>query len=659
LKRLALVFHLNQLTGPGVASAASASYRGLLETLREHPALPVHLHLSGTLLAGLPWYAPDVLDLVREGVSSGQFEILGSTYAQSIPESTPRACNDVQVAAHREILLATLGVRPVGFWNPERCYSLSYVELVARAGYRYLLLETGILEAARLPRDRISRVTVAEPGGTLHLVPDDPKFRACVNFSIWSGDCRPVMECLQQAPEGALLVHAEDAEAFGLWPFERGVSPACDREHLGRLIKLIEHTPDLEVVHLSSRIDAEREPDRAPATAPTVRGPGEWMVRALASSDLPYHEDGYRDWFDFNDRAEKLVRYRELFARVIGELAAIEAGLPAQLAPPARGLLDRARQAFAACQYEFGCTGIGHVGWPAWELIRSSLLLARAAGWAARRAAATGASDPPPEVADHDLDGVPEAFVQVGEELLVATPVGGRALAWIDLNRGEVLGGPALSPAMPGPMISVAHPFVGPVRLPARWDAARPARAVEVSSEKAWFAPLVAGCVPDTGRLRVRLRMFEQPPQPRRVHGMRRIGLFADEIDGTLATATLPMDVSPGAVRFTTPDGPKVLRLTRGSVIAEYPPAYGGSRPLTVRMELLPERATRPRIGGPPLRIDATDSALALELTTHPEAALLSWEEVPLAWVAGVTYATGDPERGRPGLVLELRRYPY
>lgn len=649
MKRIALAFHLNQLTGPYIRTAASTSYRALLETLREHPELPFHLHVSGTLLAGLAWYAPDVLDLIRSGVAAGQFELFGSTYAQNIPESTPNACNDLQLAAHREQLERKFGVRPAGFWNPERCWSASYLPLIARSGYKYTLLETATMKEAGLAPHMPHRVNSGE--ASLVLVPDDPGFRAAFNLAIWTGEFRAVGERILALPDDGLLVHAEDAEAFGLWTYERGFSPTTDRANLSRLLSWLANHDKVEVVQLSRTLAAQ-EPADGGRLLP-VRGQADWMVRALSDRSLPYHEDGYRDWFDFNARAPRLAHVRHLHGDVARVFLATVQTLKAPLNPAARRLVERGRELLAASQYELGCIGIGDVGWPAWELARHALLLVHAAVRASRT------DELPPsgcEVLDRDRDGVPEIFLQVGSDLVILSPVGGRVLAWIDLATGDVLAGAALGLATPGPYKSVAHPYSGPAPLAPEWT---PGATIprEFPGTSAWFARLIGAHVPDLVTYRAHLeRLPERAPVPATTT-LRRVGAFADEINGQLVTDVLAYTAGTSEVAFHTPAGPKIVSVSRGLLTCDYPSGYGGGLPVTIRTELLPDRRARAVPSGPPLRLDAGDDSVAVEVNARPEPSFALWEEIPLAWVAGVSYLA--PTSGElPPIRVEITRHP-
>ena len=681
MKRLALVFHLNQLTGPYIRTAASASYRLLLETLREYPTIPVHIHASGTLLAGLPWYAPDVLDLLRQGVNSGQFELLGSTYAQNIPFSTAQSVNELQISAHRDQLDRLFGARCVGFWNPERCWSDAYLPLATRGGYRYMFVETSVLRAAQLPERTPSRVLVLE-GSAIWLVPDSPTFRSAFNLAVWSGEQGPLRDQLASLEPGGLLVHAEDAESVGLWAFERGQSPATDRDNLARVLGWLAQNDQVEVCHLSQALRTRPPPPHDPIDAvrssardlagasgdlirmPSVRGQADWMVRALADRSLPYHEDGYADWFDFNERAPRLAHFRKLHAEVTAAFFQVVTKLRAPLPDGARRLVERARETLCAAQYEFGCVGVGATGWPAWELCRAALLLIHAAARAARVAEDVPGSGA--EVADHDHDGVDEIFLQVGSELAILTPLGGRVLAWIDLATGEVLGGAALGLATPGEYSSVAHPYVGPDTSPPTWTPpAAPLERTTVPADRAWFGRLLAAHIPDLARYKATLeplpgreahsRERHAPPAPAQT--LRRVGLFADEIAGLLVTGKLEYTAGRTEVAFHTSAGPKVIRLTRGVITADYPAGYGAGAAVMVRCELLPDRRARTTPSGPPLRLDAPDGAVSVEVDARPEPTFALWEEIPLAWMAGLAFST-RASVPLPALHVELSRHP-
>ena len=95
-----------------ICVADRTAYRGLFSVLRAHPGLKINLHLSGTLLRGLGWFSPETMDLLRAGLADGQFELLGSLYAQNVAYATDDQDNRLQLLVHRRVLKDVLVVEP-------------------------------------------------------------------------------------------------------------------------------------------------------------------------------------------------------------------------------------------------------------------------------------------------------------------------------------------------------------------------------------------------------------------------------------------------------------------------------------------------------------------------------------------------------------------
>ena len=78
------LLHANQANVPYADVANDICYHQVLETMLQYPDLHFPLHFSGSLLTELAWHNQSTLNLLRQGINSGQFEIIGSTYAQNI-----------------------------------------------------------------------------------------------------------------------------------------------------------------------------------------------------------------------------------------------------------------------------------------------------------------------------------------------------------------------------------------------------------------------------------------------------------------------------------------------------------------------------------------------------------------------------------------------
>jgi hypothetical protein len=460
--QLALVFHFNQHTSEYADVANRACYRGLLNVLRAHPELKFNLHLSGTLLRALNWFDEASLNLLRAGVTAGQFELLGSTYAQNVPYACDDWDNAQQIALHKHVLHDLFDVTPTTFWISERCWRQSLVKVMADNGFRATLVEDHLLQAAG-HRDPLPASTMFE-GRTITLAYDDPLFRERFNFAAWFGRRAQLFNYLEAFAERPgskkfVLAYAEDAEAMGLWPWETGYLPQATWASLDKLLSELEEREAYKLIHLSS-VQAHAILDHVPD------GAARWMDQSLLDTNRPYHEDGYHNWFDFLHNSPKNQYFRKLHTVVRSNLQQVGAALKISgFAAPAQSAAERfyrqAIETYCSHQYEFGCIGVGGRGYWGWENVRSAFLFTRLAEIAA---------DPQPRrwIEDINGDGSDEQLLCDGQQLAVFTAYGGRLIGWFDLRGGrQWVGNPLAVPHAPYATGSSEHPALTAVK--ARW----------------------------------------------------------------------------------------------------------------------------------------------------------------------------------------------
>ncbi len=459
---LALVFHFNQHTNEYTDVANRACYRGLLNVLRAHPALKFNLHLSGTLLRALNWFAPETLNLVRAGLAEGQFELLGSTYAQNVPYACDDWDNAQQIGLHRVVLEELFGVRPVVFWNSERCWRQSLVPVIVEGGYTTTLVEDHILRAAGIA-DPIPAATTFD-GQSLITIYDDNVLRERFNHAAWFGRRAQLFKYLKSmaarpGSENFLVAYAEDAEAMGLWNWENGYLPHAAWAHLDAILNEFERSGAYALVHLSparAQQVVAALPDRAAL----------WMDEALAHPDRPYHEDGYHDWFDFIARSPKVAYFRKLYAVVRSRLQSLgsarsDPGFPRPAQSPADTFYRQALETFCHHQYEFGCIGVGGRQYWGWENVRAAFLFARVAEIA---------EEPRPRIWIEDIngDGSDEQMLCDGWNLAVFTAHGARLIYWFDLAEARQWVGNQLAiPFAPYRNGVTKQPMLAP--MPKKW----------------------------------------------------------------------------------------------------------------------------------------------------------------------------------------------
>ena len=116
--------------------------RALAEAIeRSDGQFRVALSLTGVLLDQLEAHAPDVLESFQRLVATGAVELLGETSHHSLSALADPAEFAAQVARHREVIERHFGRRPTVFRNTELIYDDAIGPVVARLGFRGLLVE--------------------------------------------------------------------------------------------------------------------------------------------------------------------------------------------------------------------------------------------------------------------------------------------------------------------------------------------------------------------------------------------------------------------------------------------------------------------------------------------------------------------------------------
>ena len=426
-----LLFHFNQHLTEFSLLASQVCYRGLLQTLRANPNVKANIHISGTLITALKWLDPEPLEMIRDGVKDGQFEIVGSTFAQNVAYASDDWDNARQIELHKRALADTFGVTPTAFWNPERCWRQSLVPVIAGAGYKTITIEDHILEQSGASQAKIYRTRYENK--TLNIVRDDEKLKHLFNFAAWFGETQPLEDYLTSYPAigDHVLAYAEDSEAMGLWGYMQGIDPRQTWERLGKILHTLTASNKLTPILFSEIPTPDEE------VSPIEDGAAAWMNASLAQTGLPYHEDGYADWFDFNANSDKLAHFREFYAELRRSLQKAE-GVSKKKA--AKKISQLGLQTYLTHQYEFGCIGIGGNTYRGWLGASAALVMNDAVSLATLM---KGHAKPIQftVVDEINQDGV-EEWLQINEpNLLVTSPIGGRLLYWLDLTRGQLLVG--------------------------------------------------------------------------------------------------------------------------------------------------------------------------------------------------------------------------
>lgn len=431
--KVILLFHANQTVNYQGDTANDVCFNGLLEVLRRHPDSKFMLHFSGTLLHDLQWFNhrhdPSTIAMLRAGAADGQFEIVGSTYAQNIPYSTHMWDNDRQIDVQRAVIDRALDVSPVSFWNAERCWKQQLVPLMVDNGYTATWVESHILfdSGTTVPEHSLRRTSLG--GRELVVFNDDAEMIGLLDGAIDAGYTDDLVSYLsylhaEDTYRDFAVCYCQDAEATGLWDYEHDSDPQSDWDNLDHVLDVLEGLDWVELTTFSDYLAGRHATEML---TPIVDGQANWMVG-------PSQGAGYADWFDYNDSSPLLAFYRDFFTGWRERVRALEDGFAPESA--AGYLVRHAIRNFVAHQFEFGCIGCGDFycqDYHKMETLEAACIAAEYAAAPVQEA----------QIAARDANGdsIPDMLLVTPEDLFVFSPCGGRLLYWYDLVRGEQLAG--------------------------------------------------------------------------------------------------------------------------------------------------------------------------------------------------------------------------
>lgn len=113
----------------------------ILHLLKKHPSFRVSYSFSGVALEQMEQYVPEVIDLFRQVIQTGQAEVLGETYYHSLAFFYSPAEFERQVAKHREVVRRLFGVWPRVFRNTELSYRNDLGTWADQNGYAGVIAE--------------------------------------------------------------------------------------------------------------------------------------------------------------------------------------------------------------------------------------------------------------------------------------------------------------------------------------------------------------------------------------------------------------------------------------------------------------------------------------------------------------------------------------
>ncbi|MEE9410612.1 MAG: polysaccharide deacetylase family protein [Candidatus Heimdallarchaeota archaeon] len=140
-----IVLHANlqyaEIPVDDVPQVVENSYIPVLKTLLDIPKAEVVLNFTGVTLEILGNENQEVLDLLKEGINKGKFELTGCGYSHPIFPLLPEEDIEKQIEFNLQVLEKTLNYTPKGFWLPELAYDPTLPRILKKYGFSYIFID--------------------------------------------------------------------------------------------------------------------------------------------------------------------------------------------------------------------------------------------------------------------------------------------------------------------------------------------------------------------------------------------------------------------------------------------------------------------------------------------------------------------------------------
>lgn len=203
-------------------------YGPFLRVLHQYPEFRFAIHFSGWLLDYMLGHFPDDMALLKQMVERGQAELCGAGFTEPVLAAIPTCDRIGQITQLSAFLEQHFGQKPQGAWLTERVWESSVVPALADSGIRYVMVDDYHFMCTGMQADKLNGYfSTEEDGRKVDLYPISEALRYRLPFS----PAHEVVEYLESlADEGgqAAAIYFDDIEKFGIWPetyewvYERG-----------------------------------------------------------------------------------------------------------------------------------------------------------------------------------------------------------------------------------------------------------------------------------------------------------------------------------------------------------------------------------------------------------------------------------------------------
>ncbi|MFC1480723.1 alpha-amylase/4-alpha-glucanotransferase domain-containing protein [Candidatus Neomarinimicrobiota bacterium] len=199
-------------------TACDRSYKPFLETLENHPAIRLFLHISGSLIDWLEENEPKYIDRIAQLAQNGQLELISGGYYEPVLAAIPDHDKIGQIRKLNDYIETRFGQKPKGLWLTERVWEPHLAKPINQAGIKYIAVDDYHFLASGFSPDLLHGYFMTEEQNyELGLYPISQALRYSMPFKEPEDTIEYIRRFAEKSP-GATIVMADDGEKFGLWP---------------------------------------------------------------------------------------------------------------------------------------------------------------------------------------------------------------------------------------------------------------------------------------------------------------------------------------------------------------------------------------------------------------------------------------------------------
>ncbi len=424
--KTAIIVNIDTTVTPEWDIKEKIYYNKLFNIIRKHKNIRLNLVLTGRTIQAMNIYSPDIMQIIREGIRDGQFEIVGTTFSNAVIYSLSENSAKMQIEKDKNLKKEFFGNFPNGFYNTGNVWKETIPKIIEDYNYTFIAEEI-ILKSSALDKNFV-RTT---DGRKIAVITIDSQMSNIFNkFGEINRDIsenseielyRYLRNSYKKDKSGKYLI-AIDSEIFNLQDSEIEKKELIEAKlkKIERLFSIIESKPWIDSVTISSVALQENSIEN---------------LESIAEGIYPGFSEkkfGFKNWLEYNNNSKDIIEYRKIEKN-------FEENIIENLKSENKSIKNLSKYAKEILLHIEGDIGTGKIeNWQK-QWIKNGITALNIINEAVdniKMYRETVYSK------DIDGDGKEEIIAVKNYNFYIFSPEnGGRLISWIDMNNGKILTG--------------------------------------------------------------------------------------------------------------------------------------------------------------------------------------------------------------------------